>query len=76
LCGAPGGLPAIAGSASVPASARVDRVVLGVRLDLEARAVEQELGGRVVVDEELEADALEEPGHGLRLGLGGGAGAR
>ncbi len=68
----------VAGDRRVGVGAReraVDRVVLGVGLDLEARAVEQQLGGRVVVDEELEADALEEADGGLRLGLGRRAGA-
>ena len=47
-----------------------DHVVGRRRRDLPAGAVEQQLGGRVVVDEELEADAAGEHVQRLRLGLG------
>ena len=48
----------------------VDDVVRGRCRDLPAGAVEQQLGGRVVVDEELEADPSDEGLERLRLRLG------
>jgi hypothetical protein len=53
----------------------VDDVVGRRRGYLPAGAIEQQLGGRVVVDEELEADAAREAVEPLRLGLGVRAGA-
>ncbi len=49
----------------------VDRVVGGLGLDLERRRVEEQLGGRVVVDHQLEAHPPHQPVQGPGLGLGG-----
>ncbi len=53
----------------------VDLVVRRRSVDLPAGAVEQQLGGGVVVDEELEPDLVDEVDRGARLGLGGRLGA-
>ncbi len=63
----------MAESAGVPERATKIGVVHAGRLILPALRPQQQLGHRVVVHQEGEVDPLQEPLHGPRLRLGGGA---